>query len=377
MYNSSKILLVVIAILLSKELLAQFNNSVFLSNSEINTIDSNKLFFELDNINMFKNNEYFGQFIEGYTIIGYTANPKLTYYYGNKTKISAGAHLLKYSGENDFTKILPIFSFQSKLTDSIDLVIGQIYGSTNHQLIESIFQFERLIENQVENGIQFLVNKKRFTSDIWLNWEQFILKNDPFQEIFTQGTSSKLTLFNNNRLILAIPLQTIISHHGGQVNSHSEELLQTFFNGTIGLNISYSIKDNFIRNIALKNYLVLYKDLSPTPVQLYKEGYAFFPNLIISSKNIDLLTGYWRANDFMSPRGELLFQSISDKNIATAESNRELITIKFDFHKTIVKNLQFGARFEGYYDLINSNFDYVYGLHLVFTPKIKLTTIPN
>ena len=43
------------------------------------------------------------------------------------------------------------------------MIFGNLDGSIQHQLIEPIYNFERVITNRLENGAQFLINKISFT----------------------------------------------------------------------------------------------------------------------------------------------------------------------------------------------------------------------
>ena len=48
-------------------------------NTNIQLADTSKLFLQLDNTNFIKNNEYFGDIAEGYTLLGFNLTPKLVY----------------------------------------------------------------------------------------------------------------------------------------------------------------------------------------------------------------------------------------------------------------------------------------------------------
>ena len=53
-------------------------------------------------------------------------------------------------------------------------------GEVTIRYEEPIYDFERFLNNNIENGIQFLWNYDRFYTDLWLDWEQQILQGDPF-----------------------------------------------------------------------------------------------------------------------------------------------------------------------------------------------------
>jgi hypothetical protein len=333
--------------------------------TKINSEDSNKLFLGIENNNFIKNNEYFNKFYDGYTLIGYFITPKLIYHPTHNTKIEAGVHLLKYSGLNDYTQALPVLSFQYKISNHIDMVLGTLYGTLNHKLIEPIFQFERYYENNVENGLQFLFNYRFIESDNWFNWEKFIFKNSPYKEEFTFGSSNKIKLTGEkSHFTVSIPVQLLVAHRGGQIDTANTNL-QTISNSTAGLTLGYHFKKGFIKYIGLDNYYLYYKDLATSGLA-FKDGSALYSNLNIESKHFFLMLGYWKGHEFIAPRGEPLFQSISEKDPNYFEHNREIITGKLSYNHSIYKDIKIGVRFESYYDLPTKNFDFAYGVFIKF-----------
>ena len=121
----------------------------------------NNLYFRLENNNFVKNNEYFGDYIEGYTMMGYTAQPSLVYYAGSRLRIKAGVHLIQFSGMNEFTEVLPTFSIHTRLSDNLDLIMGGLKGDVHHRLIEPLFDPENQYTRPIENGFQFIYNSNK------------------------------------------------------------------------------------------------------------------------------------------------------------------------------------------------------------------------
>ena len=87
------------------------------------------------------------------------------------------------------------------------------------------------------------------------------------------------------------------------------------------------------------------------------------------------MLGYWYGDYFIAPRGEPLFQSVSQKYTGYVEPQKQLIVSKLFFQKAINKDINLGIRFESYYDLLNDNFDFSYGLHIVFNRSFFLKKI--
>jgi hypothetical protein len=352
--------------------LAQLNNSAFNLPAALNPGDSNKLFLGIENGNYFKNNYYYNNFEVGYKEIGWFLQPSLEYYPTGNTRLSAGVHMLKYSGLENLSRFTPVLSFQYRMADGIDLVLGTIYGTTNHRLIEPVFQFDRYNINHVENGFQFLFDKKHVWSDLWMNWETFIFDRSPIQERFTVGTSTLIKLNDpGNRFQLQIPLQTLITHRGGMhtiVNAH----VQTYLNYVYGIDLGYNLEGKVFQNLAFRGYMVNYQDLSFVREEPYTNGSGFYPNILIEGKFLDLMLGYWNAQKFIASRGEYLFQSVSEVDSSFTEEQRRLLTFKFTLHHTISRGIEMGARLEAYMDLKHRNIDYTYTLFISFNRKLFL-----
>lgn len=356
---------------------SQLNNSVFNIPAGLNMADSNKLFLGIENGNFFKNNYYYNNFEVGYKEIGWFLQPTLEYCPTGDTRLLAGVHMLKYSGLEDLSRFTPVLSFQYKIAEGIDLIIGTIYGTTNHKLIEPVFEFDRYNTNHVENGFQFLFDKKHVWSDLWMNWETFIFDRSPIQEQFTVGTSTMIKLNDpDSRLLVQIPIQTLITHHGG-MHTIQNAPVQTYFNYVYGIDLDYKLEGKLFQNLALRTYMVNYQDLSFVQEQPFRQGSGFYPNIIIEGKFLDLMLGYWNAHKFIAARGEYLFQSVSEIDSSYTEDHRELITFKLALHHTISRGIEVGARLEAYKDLINRNIDYTYSLFIAFNRKLFLHDIKS
>jgi hypothetical protein len=115
---------VLTAILACSPLHAQIDNAVFNIPCKIMPADSNKMFISIENGTYFKNNYYYNNFEVGYKEIGFFLQPELVYYPTGNTKFSAGVHLLKYAGLENFTRNTPVLSFQYNIANGLNLVLG-------------------------------------------------------------------------------------------------------------------------------------------------------------------------------------------------------------------------------------------------------------
>ena len=338
---------------------------------------SKTLNFRVESSSFFKNNEYFDNFAYGYTGLGFYVKPTLEYYFTPGIKVKAGVYLLKYSGRNNFSQVIPIFSVQYKMAKSLELVMGNIYGTVNHQLAEPLFRYDRYFQQHIEYGFQFLLNTATIHSDLWLSWEHFIMVGDTAQEHLVVGSSTLFRVFRHRKgLSVSIPLQFIIAHKGGQLAPPPHKPLSTIFNGLAGIRLTYRFSAE--SSLEFAPQFLLYRGLHlPGPAeanhQPYKNGWGSYTTITYQYQRLHVMAGYWYAERFISPHGEYLFQSVSEIHPSYSQEKRQLLTTKIWINKTIYRSIKLEARFESYYDLMKHNFDYSYGLYLVMNESFFLT----
>lgn len=347
-------------------------DSIFIQDYKIQTSDTGKLFLRIDNNNFIKNNEYFGPIAEGYTLLGFNITPKFVYTPSTKLKLSFGGNFLTYYGRKNEVEARLLLAFQYKIHKKLDFVLGNIYGTTNHKLIEPLFDFERYLNNNVENGIQFLWNSDRIFADLWLDWEQQILQGDPFQEQFNVGLSSEFLIIDRKIFQLSIPFQNLIRHEGGQINSNSSKPLITIFNNATGIKLSKPLNTNLIKQVNLASYVVSYEDLSPNKQQMFIDGIASYTILDLTTSIFDLNFGYWYGEQYIAPIGNPLFESYSRTKFYVEEPNRQLVIGKINYAKNIFKGIDLSVRFESYYDILGSNLEYTWAVMFIFNDKFFL-----
>jgi hypothetical protein len=107
----------------------------------------------------------------------------------------------------------------------------------------------------------------------------------------------------------------------------------------------------------------------------YENGWGIYPNLIMESRYFQAGVGYWRGHRFVAPRGEPVFQSVSRVDPVLAVNNRELITSKIIFNRKLVRGINMGLRFEGYFDAASSDFDHTMGLHVMIDERFFITRL--
>jgi len=371
---------------MKKIILAILFTSLFFSFTiaqTFNTIDfiydscDSHLSLKFESTSFFKNNEYSNEFTKGFTGLGFFIKPSLEYYINDKTKASAGFFALKYSGIDNFTQLIPIFTVQHKLNKTIDILFGSLYSTLNHKLEEPIYRFDEYYQNNVEYGLQFLYKNALIESDLWLSWEQFIFKNSPYQEEFVAGNNTRIKVYQSNSFNLSFPLQILISHIGGEIDS-SPNAMASIINGVTGLNLDYNLDQS--HSIGFTPLYFLYQgwNLPESGVnsELFNAGKALYLKLNYSGKYFNSMIGYWSTDKFIAPRGEYLFQSVSEWDPSFAQDRRELITAKFSVNRKMLDSFILEFRADTYYDISTKDIAYSYGLYIVlkesfFIKKIK------
>ncbi len=358
-------------------ILILFTQTVFSQEDyDINKNDSSKIntvYFVFDNNNFLKNNEYFNRFNRGETILGYYIIPQIKYIPLKNLKINAGVFMLNFAGKDKLYKFSPYFRFNYNITNNLNLVMGNIFGSIHHKLIEPLFSNDLYLKHNNEAGLQFLYTTKRFFSDLWCDWEYFSDDQDTAREKMTIGNSTKYTLVNSDKFKISALYQMVLSHKGGQINRYS--YVKSVFNTAEGL----EFKTNFSKiNIGVSGFYLTYNDFSPDSKYLYSYGWANYNNVFLTYDNFKITSGIWYSNHFIPAKGDYFFSSKSSFYKNYYEPERNLISAKIEYNKSITKGFYINIAYEGYYDNINYTYDYFYSLYLIFKREffIKKFSLP-
>ena len=360
---------------------AQVDYPTFKSKTIINPADSQQLSFSLYNLNYCNNTEWFGNIPLSGTLFGYQIIPEIQYQISPKLIIRGGIYLQKEFGRIEgYTSVLPTFSVKYRAKHS-SYIIGTLEGNLNHGFIEPIYDYKLIINERLENGFQFLVDTKPYTHDFFINWRRAIHPGDNFKEQFDIGYVSKLNIINHDKFNLALPIQMLYSHKGGQVDSLNTPL-QSLVNFATGESATLNVNHKLLKRIVFDNYYVNYKDISGTKLQAFNEGNGFLSHLLFDFKNVGIDFRYWNGNGYIGPRGMALFQSVSEKYPGLVERHRELLIASFIFDKEIYKNVNFDFRFIPYKDFrekmtSGTGLEYSYELYLKYALNVNLKKIKN
>ncbi|MFT3737220.1 MAG: hypothetical protein QM786_00500 [Breznakibacter sp.] len=359
------------------EIKAQYNFNRQFTYPEFDESLANTLLMRIENTNFLKNNEYFGDYVEGYTLLGNDVEPSLMYYAGSKVRLKVGAYLRKYSGLDTFSIVKPIISIHAKLSSNLELVMGSLRGSIHHRLIDAVFDSERRYARPVENGVQFLFtsNDQKHWFDVWVDWEQFLWYNGSDPEKLMFGISSRNYLLSTkNQWDITAPVSLLVRHQGGQITQLAAQTV-TMMNWTAGLEVEKRFEGKSHKSVGIKSDYIGYREIDDDSTLPFHAGWALHNSLFFDSKKFQVWIGHFYGYNFLAPVGNYLFQSLSSYMPNVYRKNPQLLTLKTGYGYSLLKQLTLDATFDAYYDLINNRMDYSYGLSLVFLPNWRVIKV--
>ncbi len=349
---------------------AQLNNKVFEDRMAVEEADSGKFSAGLNALGFFKNNEYTRTIIDGYTLFGYQFQPYVTYNLTKNIRIDAGAYLQKDFGNSKFSTVAPIFSVKWRKKE-YSVIFGNLESSLNHRLIEPLYDFERMLNNRLETGVQLQYNREDFFVDAWIDWQYMQYWQDAKQEQLVAGLSLQKRVLKIGTGSLSIPIQILSRHQGGQLDV-ADLPIQTLFNTAVGLNWAQPM-NGVLKQMVLNGYYVYDKDITHSR-QAYYDGDAFYFNGTISTRfGLDLMASYWQGSEFMSLQGGKIYQAVSYYDPTRIQPSPQLMIFRFLYDYKIAENLYLTLRYEPYFDLSFNTFQYSYGLYINYRDRYFLT----
>lgn len=360
-------------ILTGQLLYAQLNNSAFNQQTAVVEADSGWLSLGFNTLGFTKNNEYFNRIADGYTLFGYQVNPYLSYQPLPNVRIDVGVYLQKDFGINGYESIQPTYSFRYK-NHGATVIFGTLDGSVSHRLIEPLYDFEKVLIDRLENGFQVVMEKDWIFFDVWADWQNMIYPGDDEQEEVTAGLSLDYKLINKVNFIMSIPIQGVVFHRGGQIDLNDNPL-ETRWNNALGVDLTFP-RDGTFKKFNFSGYYTFYKNVTGNSV--FEDGSGVYLNAAIETNfNVEVMASYWKGNEFQSIQGGLLYPSVSStvKNPFYVEPERELLILRFFHRIKLADNLTISTRFEPFYDLGNSKFEFSHGFYVNYTTDFKLKSI--
>ncbi len=335
-----------------------------------------QLNFRFESLGFFQNNEFLGNFVDGYTLTGALVRPKMTYSPVDGLYLETGASMVRYNGADKLVNVHPWFSARYRFNDRFSVVTGNLDQNNQHGLSERLWEPERMYTDAPEAGLQFLYSGSRLNAQTWISWEQFIQKNDPFQEHFTYGFTGDCEVVKNSVLSVRWPLQVLFYHKGGEINVAPEggerPRVQTHANFATGWEMTVNVGEK-LKTINLNGYWFGYKAVTEDSNTLpFGKGHAYLIETSAQTRNSRVSLGYWNAFQFIAPKGRLLYQSVSDSDPTFAQPDRSALSAKYFWQKHISKDARVAFQVDALLDLPTGDLSYGYGFYLVLNSDFLL-----
>lgn len=334
----------------------------------VTTVPTGTLHLNVASRSFFINNEFGGNIAKGYTLPGFWLQPRLTYQATPMVKMELGAHALVYHGANKYPNyayhdlalwkgsqyqegahLLPFFRVTAQLGQQHTLVLGNLYGSTQHQLITPMYNSELQFSADPEKGLQYLFRGQRYQLDLWVDWESFIFDKVAHQEAFTFGLAQRLGLLGKPQgaFFLEMPLQILAQHRGGEQDI-TDLGVQTLSNASLGLMAHWKRPTHFLGRLSAEGH-VLWAYQQAGKLWPFQQGRAWWLGLNTALlPQLQLQLGYFSARNYVALYGAPLFSTISLKEDGGRFSSMNTIYYDLSYAKSLGKTSSLGAFFRGY-----------------------------
>ncbi len=330
----------------------------------------------LNSFTFFKDNEYFNKIVDGYTLFGTQLNPQLVYYPAKNLRLEAGVFLWKDFGNPQLQQVRPTYR-ATWTKDKHQFILGNIRAHLNHNYIEPLLNFERVMLNPLEEGLQYRYLGNRLFLDFWVDWQRQQYRNSNYQEEIAGGLSGSYRLTRPGSTIqVTLPFQFTAIHRGGQIDT-LDKPLQTLFNEALGIEARMML-GNRHRALRFNGYVLGFQDNSPTQGQNpFKYGRGLYLNTTFETRYADVMLSYWQGSRFIAPLGGDLFQSASRtvSNPDYLDRQRRILLVRLLRDFRISDAAALTVRVEPVYDFNARLLDFSFGVYLNFRQEWLLGNV--
>ncbi len=345
---------------------AQLVERVCRTDYKISPERKGELLLELDNISFFKDNEFAGTVIKGYSLPGLWIQPKFVYYPLKNIKLEGGVHMLWFSGAYRYPSVsyqdialwkgeqyqkgahlLPFFRAQISMK-SVDLILGNIYGGSNHGLIAPLYNPELNLTADPETGFRVLAGAP---GSIWmlgligrvLSFGMILI-----EEAFTVGLSTRFKLnAPSSTFHCYIPLQILAQHRGGEIDTIRESSVQTLMNGAVGAGVTWNIDRRILKRVNVEldaaGYYQQKGELWP-----YHKGIGVYSSAFVDLGNFRVKMGHWICNDFITMFGIPYFGTVSTKKEGITYDKPQTLLCSIEYSRMFGKHYALGLKADAY-----------------------------
>ena len=346
-------------------------DSIFAENKAFDlarTVTKGDLRLSLHAFTFFKDNEYFNDIVEGYTLFGTQLNPQLVYYPTKDLRLEAGVFLWKDFGNPQLRQVRPTFRATWTQGHS-QFILGNIRPHLNHGYIEPLLDFERVMLKPLEEGLQYRLTTNRVFLDTWVDWLRQEYPGVNYQEQIAGGLSSRFRLTDDESPVqLSVPLQFTARHFGGQIDTLRAPI-QTLFNYATGVVARMPLGGGILRAVRLDAYGLLFDDHSFANYRLpFRSGNGLYFNGTLETRYADVMLSYWQGHQFFAPLGGPYYQSIASRygTPGYTDADRRLLYLRLLRDFRIADAAALTVRVEPVYDFNRSLLDFSVGVYLNF-----------
>ena len=331
-------------------------------------VEKGQLRLSLNAFTFFKDNEYFNDIVQGYTLFGTQLNPQLVYYPIKDLRLEAGVFLWKDFGNPQLKQVRPTFR-ATWTKGNQQFIFGNIRPHLNHNYIEPLLDFERVILKPLEEGLQYRLNTKRIFLDAWVDWLRQEYPGVNYQEQIAGGLSSSFRLTgDNSRVEVSIPLQFTAQHHGGQIDTLHIPI-QTLFNYASGVVARVPLRGRVLQAVRLNAYGLVFDDHSMGNYRLpFQNGTGLYLNGTLETRYADLMLSYWQGHRFYAPLGGNYYQSVAAREGTPGftDPERRLLLVRLLRDFRVADAAAVTVRIEPVYDFNAKLLDFSFGVYFNF-----------
>ncbi len=371
-------MLLSLALLQTSWLMAQVDTLVFAQPSEqVHADEVSELRVNIDGLAFFRDNEYNTHHaMKGYTLPGMWLAPSVSYQPLKNLKLEVGVHMLHYWGASQYPNgnyssleqiteghsakafhCTPTFRANLQLTPQLNIVLGTIYGKTQHRLIQPLYNDEMNLTADPETGLQVLWQLPWMHFDTWVNWQDFIFKKDDHQERFTYGLSTQF--FPSRSTAQAqwyIPVQLLMQHTGGEINTEAtDRMIKTWLNAAAGVGVNVPLRTKLPVTLGAECMATYYSQQAGTALP-FDKGYGVLGSLRARVWNFGLTASYWQAHQFIPIFGSPLYSAMSTSEEGTTLHRPQRFQLQADYAQQLAKGFAWGVRLQ--FDWHNQKYTY-------------------
>lgn len=331
------------------------------------------LYIRIENSNFFDNYEYSSPHAVGQTLIGAWGRIMGEYYFNEQLKMQVGVNGLKYTGRETFSNISEWFSVEYRPFSKLRLLLGNIDYYSVLGLPEPMYDPTLFSIKPINRGLQIAFFDRYADAKLWLDWEQFIVQGDIFQEIFTAGISTEIKLNDSiSNWGIIFPIHMLGRHHGGEIDNAGNSIESL-------MNYSFGVKSYFwIHDVKLVSSvsLLMFNDITKSYRQPFIKGSALYVKSMALYKNLQFGGLYWTSDNYFAPHGHPIYQSYTSLKPSQWFEKQKIIAIQSDYHINIGKAAKLFIEADVWYDLKHKKNNFSTGLKLIimedfFVRKIK------